>query len=174
MSIFNKVTKTFQWGQQTVTLETGEIARQSGGAVIVNIADTVILATVVARKDAKPGQDFFPLTVDYIEKTYAAGSAGPCRVPHRKRPGRKQRSVVSSFRMANLTLSGRSSAFAPVLATDLLQTDSPLQTGVPEHIRRRLEPVHLHPEPMPRRLTRIRDLGSPAHLADLMCNINPS
>ena len=52
MSIFNKVTKTFQWGQQTVTLETGEIARQSGGAVVVNIADTVILATVVARKDA--------------------------------------------------------------------------------------------------------------------------
>ena len=73
MSIFNKVTKTFQWGQQTVTLETGEIARQSSGAVIVSIDDTVILATVVAKKDAKPGQDFFPLTVDYIEKTYAAG-----------------------------------------------------------------------------------------------------
>jgi len=73
MSIFNKVTKTFQWGQQTVTLETGEIARQSSGAVVVSIDDTVVLATVVARKDAKPGQDFFPLTVDYIEKTYAAG-----------------------------------------------------------------------------------------------------
>ena len=73
MSIFNKTTKSFQWGQQTVTLETGEIARQSGGAVVVSIEDTVILATVVARKDAKPGQDFFPLTVDYIEKTYAAG-----------------------------------------------------------------------------------------------------
>ncbi len=73
MSMFNKVTKTFQWGQQTVTLETGEIARQSGGAVVVSVEDTVVLATVVARKDAKPGQDFFPLTVDYIEKTYAAG-----------------------------------------------------------------------------------------------------
>ena len=73
MSIFNKVTKTFQWGQQTVTMETGEIARQSGGAVVVSIDDTVVLATVVAKKDAKPGQDFFPLTVDYIEKTYAAG-----------------------------------------------------------------------------------------------------
>ena len=73
MSIFNKITKTFQWGQHSVTLETGEIARQSGGAVVVSIEDTVILATVVARKDAKPGQDFFPLTVDYIEKTYAAG-----------------------------------------------------------------------------------------------------
>ncbi|MBI5276076.1 MAG: polyribonucleotide nucleotidyltransferase [Burkholderiales bacterium] len=73
MSIFNKVTKTFQWGSNTVTLETGEIARQSGGAVLVNIDDTVVLATVVASKNAKPGQDFFPLTVDYIEKTYAAG-----------------------------------------------------------------------------------------------------
>ena len=73
MSMFNKVTKTFQWGGHTVVLETGEIARQSGGAVIVNIEDTVVLATVVAAKNAKPGQDFFPLTVDYIEKTYAAG-----------------------------------------------------------------------------------------------------
>jgi polyribonucleotide nucleotidyltransferase len=73
MSMFNKVTKTFQWGQHQVVLETGEIARQSGGAVIVNIEDTVVLATVVGAKNAKPGQDFFPLTVDYIEKTYAAG-----------------------------------------------------------------------------------------------------
>jgi polyribonucleotide nucleotidyltransferase len=73
MSLFNKVTKTFQWGPHQVTLETGEIARQAGGAVLVNIEDTVVLATVVAAKNAKPGQDFFPLTVDYIEKTYAAG-----------------------------------------------------------------------------------------------------
>jgi polyribonucleotide nucleotidyltransferase len=73
MSLFNKITKTFQWGPHTVTLETGEIARQSTGAVVVNMDDTVVLATVVARKDAKAGQDFFPLTVDYIEKTYAAG-----------------------------------------------------------------------------------------------------
>lgn len=73
MSMFNKVTKTFQWGQHTVTMETGEIARQASGAVMVNVDDTVVLATVVAAKNAKPGQDFFPLTVDYIEKTYAAG-----------------------------------------------------------------------------------------------------
>ncbi|CAB5656779.1 Polyribonucleotide nucleotidyltransferase [Delftia tsuruhatensis] len=73
MTIFNKVTKTFQWGQHTVTMETGEIARQASGAVLVNIDDTVVLATVVASKQAKAGQDFFPLTVDYIEKTYAAG-----------------------------------------------------------------------------------------------------
>lgn len=73
MSLFNKVTKTFQWGNHTVRMETGEVARQSGGAVIVDIEDTVVLATVVAAKNPKPGQDFFPLTVDYIEKTYAAG-----------------------------------------------------------------------------------------------------
>ena len=73
MSMFKKVTKTFQWGPHRVTMETGEIARQAGGAVLVEIEDTVVLATVVAAKSAKPGQDFFPLTVDYIEKTYAAG-----------------------------------------------------------------------------------------------------
>lgn len=73
MSLFNKVTKTFEWGPHRVTLETGEIARQSGGAVVVDMDGTVVLATVVAAKNPKPGQDFFPLTVDYIEKTYAAG-----------------------------------------------------------------------------------------------------
>jgi len=73
MTIFNKVSKTFQWGQHTVTLETGEIARQSTGAVLLDMDGTVVLATVVAKTDAKPGQDFFPLTVDYLEKTYAAG-----------------------------------------------------------------------------------------------------
>jgi polyribonucleotide nucleotidyltransferase len=73
MSLFNKVTKTFTWGQHQVTMETGEIARQSSGAVLVDIEGTVVLATVVARTEAKAGQDFFPLTVDYLEKTYAAG-----------------------------------------------------------------------------------------------------
>ncbi len=73
MSIFNKVTKSFQWGQHKVTMETGEMARQAGGAVLVDMDGTVVLATVVAKSDAKPGQDFFPLTVDYLEKTYAAG-----------------------------------------------------------------------------------------------------
>ena len=64
MSMFNKVTKTFQWGQHTVTLETGEVARQSTGAVMVTMDDTVVLATVVAKLEAKSGQDFFPLTVE--------------------------------------------------------------------------------------------------------------
>ncbi|MBT9610618.1 MAG: polyribonucleotide nucleotidyltransferase, partial [Aquabacterium sp.] len=73
MTMFNKVTKTFTWGKHTVTMETGEIARQASGAVLVDIEGTVVLATVVCAKVAKAGQDFFPLTVDYIEKTYAAG-----------------------------------------------------------------------------------------------------
>ncbi len=71
--MFNKIVKEFKWGQHNVRLETGEIARQAGGAVIVDVEDTVVLATVVGAKTAKPGQDFFPLTVDYLEKTYAAG-----------------------------------------------------------------------------------------------------
>ena len=73
MSIFNKVTKTFQWGQHKVTMETGEIARQSTGAVLLDMDGTVVLATVVAKTEGKAGQDFFPLTVDYLEKAYAAG-----------------------------------------------------------------------------------------------------
>jgi polyribonucleotide nucleotidyltransferase len=71
--MFNKVSKSFQYGAHTVVMETGEIARQASGAVLVSVDDTVVLATVVAAKTAKPGQDFFPLTVDYVEKTYAAG-----------------------------------------------------------------------------------------------------
>ena len=67
------IKKTFTYGRHLVTLETGEIARQAGGAVIVNMDDTVVLVTVVGQEEAKPGQDFFPLTVDYQEKTYAAG-----------------------------------------------------------------------------------------------------
>lgn len=71
--MFNKHTKTFQYGQHTVTLETGEIARQASAAVKVSMGDTVVLVTAVAAKDIKAGQDFFPLTVDYLEKSYAAG-----------------------------------------------------------------------------------------------------
>jgi polyribonucleotide nucleotidyltransferase len=68
-----KVTKSFQYGNQTVTLETGEIARQAGGAVMVSCEGTVLLVTAVANKTAREGQDFFPLTVDYQEKFYAGG-----------------------------------------------------------------------------------------------------
>ena len=73
MTMFNKVSKTFQWGQHKVTMETGEIARQSSGAVMLDMDGTVVLATVVGKTESKAGQDFFPLTVDYLEKSYAAG-----------------------------------------------------------------------------------------------------
>ena len=69
----NPFKKTFTLGSQQVTLETGEIARQAHGAVLCTVDDTVVLAAVTASKSAKPGQSFFPLTVDYAEKTYAAG-----------------------------------------------------------------------------------------------------
>jgi polyribonucleotide nucleotidyltransferase len=65
--------KSFAYGQHQVTIETGEIARQADGAVLVTMGETVVLVTAVARKEAKPGQSFFPLTVNYQEKTYAAG-----------------------------------------------------------------------------------------------------
>ena len=68
-----KITKTFQYGKHQVTLETGEIARQAGGAVIVKFDDTVLLVSAVAAKKAREGQDFFPLTVDYQERFYAGG-----------------------------------------------------------------------------------------------------
>ena len=67
------VKKTFQYGKQSVTLETGAVARQAGAAVIVTIDDTVVFVSVVGKKEAKPEQDFFPLTVDYMERFYAGG-----------------------------------------------------------------------------------------------------
>ena len=67
--MFEKHTKTFQYGQHTVTIETGEIARQAAGAVKVSMGDTVVLVAVTANKEVKAGQDFFPLTVDYLERT---------------------------------------------------------------------------------------------------------
>ena len=88
--VFEKVTKTFQYGAHTVRLETGEIARQASGAVVCSMDDTVVLATVVARSEAKAGQDFFPLTVDYVEKTYAAGKIPGGFFKREGRPSEKE------------------------------------------------------------------------------------
>ena len=88
--MFNKVTTSFQYGAHTVTLETGEIARQATGAVLCSMDDTVVLATVVARTTAKAGQDFFPLTVDYVEKTYAAGKIPGGFFKREGRPSEKE------------------------------------------------------------------------------------
>ncbi len=68
-----KISKTFQFGEHSITLETGNLARQANGAVMVSCADTKVLVTAVGRREAKPGQSFFPLTVNYQEKFYAAG-----------------------------------------------------------------------------------------------------
>jgi len=82
--------KTLSYGKHQLTLETGEIARQSSGAVIVSMDDTVVLVTVVGRKDAKPDQDFFPLTVDYQERTYAAGKIPGSFFKREGRPSEKE------------------------------------------------------------------------------------
>jgi len=86
----NPVRKTLQWGRHTLTLETGEIARQSDGAVIVNMDDTVVLVTVVGKRQADPGKDFFPLTVDYQERTYAAGKIPGGFFKREGRPSEKE------------------------------------------------------------------------------------
>ena len=71
--MFNVIRKEITWGGRRLVLETGKMARQADGAVLVTYGETVVLVTAVAAKSAKPGQDFFPLTVNYQEKTFAAG-----------------------------------------------------------------------------------------------------
>lgn len=88
--MFNIARKTFTYGNHQVTLETGEIARQADAAVMVSMDDTVVLVTVVGSKTVKPGQDFFPLTVDYIEKTYAAGKIPGGFFKREGRPSEKE------------------------------------------------------------------------------------
>ncbi len=82
--------KSFQYGEHRVTLETGEIARQADGAVLVNMADTVVLVTAVGAKTAAEGRDFFPLTVNYQEKTYAAGKIPGGFFKREGRPSEKE------------------------------------------------------------------------------------
>ena len=96
MKMFKIVRKEFQFGQQTITLETGRIARQATGAVLVSTGNVSVLVAVVGAKSAKPGQDFFPLTVNYQEKTYAAG-----RIPggYFKREGRPSEKETLTSRL---------------------------------------------------------------------------
>ncbi len=84
------IKKTFQYGEHTVTIETGEIARQADGAVLVNMADTVVLVTAVGAKRADPSRGFFPLTVNYQEKTYAAGKIPGGFFKREGRPSEKE------------------------------------------------------------------------------------
>ena len=82
--------KSFQFGEHEVTIDTGAIARQADGAVVVDMADTTVLVTAVGRKKADPGRDFFPLTVNYQEKTYAAGKIPGGFFKREGRPGEKE------------------------------------------------------------------------------------
>ncbi len=86
----NPIKKSFPYGAHEVTIETGEIARQANGAVVVNMADTVVLVTAVGRKEARPDQAFFPLTVNYVEKTYAAGKIPGGFFKREGRPSEKE------------------------------------------------------------------------------------
>jgi len=86
----NPIVKTFQYGGQTVTLETGRIARQATGAVLVTVENTTVLVTVVAAKSQKPGQDFFPLSVHYQEKSYAVGKIPGGFFKREGRPSEKE------------------------------------------------------------------------------------
>ncbi|MDP2152135.1 MAG: polyribonucleotide nucleotidyltransferase [Methylotenera sp.] len=88
--MFNKVTKSIQYGAHTLTLETGEIGRQADATVLVSYGDTVILVSVTSKKEVKAGQDFFPLTVDYMEKTYAAGKIPGGFFKREGRPSEKE------------------------------------------------------------------------------------
>jgi polyribonucleotide nucleotidyltransferase len=84
------ITKTFQFGEHEVSIETGAVARQADGAVLVDMAETVVLVTAVGRKQADPGRDFFPLTVNYQEKTYAAGKIPGGFFKREGRPSEKE------------------------------------------------------------------------------------
>jgi polyribonucleotide nucleotidyltransferase len=88
--MFNKVTKSIQYGAHTLTLETGEISRQADAAVMVSYGDTVVLVAVTSKSEVKAGQDFFPLTVDYMEKTYAAGKIPGGFFKREGRPSEKE------------------------------------------------------------------------------------
>ena len=86
----NPVIKTFQYGGQTVTLETGRIARQATGSVLVTVENTSVLVTVVAEKTQREGRDFFPLAVHYIEKTYSVGKIPGGFFKREARPSEKE------------------------------------------------------------------------------------
>ena len=84
------INKTFKFGQHSISIETGAIARQADGAVLVNMNDTVVLVTAVGKKTAEPGRNFFPLTVNYQEKTYAAGKIPGGYFKREGRPSEKE------------------------------------------------------------------------------------
>lgn len=130
----NPIKKTIPYGHHTLTLETGEIAKQAHGSVMVSLDDTVVLVTVVGNKNAKPDQDFFPLTVDYQEKSYAAG-----RIPGGffKREGRPSEKEILTARLIDRPIRPLfPDSFyneVQVVAT-VLSSDSEVDTDIPAMI----------------------------------------
>nr|MCU0906039.1 polyribonucleotide nucleotidyltransferase [Paracoccaceae bacterium] len=88
--MFNITRKSIQWGGETLTLETGKVARQADGSVIATMGETSVMANVTFAKSAKPGQDFFPLTVHYQERYYAAGKIPGGYFKREARPSEKE------------------------------------------------------------------------------------
>ncbi|TAG09929.1 MAG: polyribonucleotide nucleotidyltransferase, partial [Rhodobacterales bacterium] len=88
--MFNVTTKSIQWGNETLSLETGKVARQADGSVIATLGETQVMANVTFARSAKPGQDFFPLTVHYQEKYYAAGKVPGGFFKREARPSEKE------------------------------------------------------------------------------------
>ena len=88
--MFNEVKKTIKWGEETLTLETGKIARQADSCVLATLGETTVMAAVTFAKKEKPGQDFFPLTVHYQEKYYAAGKIPGGFFKREARPSEKE------------------------------------------------------------------------------------
>ena len=126
--------KTLAYGNHQLTLETGEVARQASGAVMVSLDDTVVLVTVVGRKDAKPDQDFFPLTVDYQERTYAAG-----KIPGGffKREGRPSEKEILTCRLIDRPLRPLfpESFYNEVqIVATVLSSDSEIDSDIPAMI----------------------------------------
>ena len=88
--MFNETKKSMQWGEETLTLETGKVARQADGSVIATLGETSVMANVTFAKKQKPGQDFFPLTVEYRERTPAAGKFPGGFIKREGRPTTKE------------------------------------------------------------------------------------
>ena len=126
--------KTLAFGNHQLTLETGEIARQASGAVLVSLDDTVVLVTVVGRKDAKPEQDFFPLTVDYQEKTYAAGKIPGSFFKREGRPSEKEILVSRLIDRPLRPLFPESFYNEVQIVATVLSSDSEIDSDIPSMI----------------------------------------
>jgi polyribonucleotide nucleotidyltransferase len=130
--MFNHHKVEIDWGGRPLILETGKVARQAHGAVMATYGETVVLATVVSAKEAKPGQDFFPLTVNYQEKTFAAGKIPGGFFKREGRPSEKEtltsrlidRPIRPLFPMATRTRPRSSSPFCSTI-WKTIRTSSP-------------------------------------------------